>query len=176
MTKLYLREWRHAETKAHLPPGPWQEEADHAQWIDEATGLDCMLNRNGAGVWCGYVGVPPTHPDFKRHYDKVDVDVHGGLTFADFCYEAAPEGHGVCHRAPFACDNVWWLGFDCGHSGDLMPGALRVVDQVRVLAKQLGLTRRVPFTGDFGEEYRTQSYAEREVTQLAQQLHAHISD
>lgn len=34
---MEAREWRTAE-KAEWGPGPWQDEPDKAQWIDEATG------------------------------------------------------------------------------------------------------------------------------------------
>lgn len=51
---------------------------------------------------CGYVGVTEGHPAFRKHYDQVDVDVHGGLT-----YGAEPNK-----------DGVWWLGFDTAHAFD----------------------------------------------------------
>ena len=38
--------------------GPWDNEPDKAQWIDEASGYDCLIVRGGGGALCGYVGVP----------------------------------------------------------------------------------------------------------------------
>lgn len=73
--------------------GPWMDEPDKAQWVDPDTGLDCMVVRNGRmGNLCGYVGVGPDHPAFGKHYDSLaDIDVHGGLTFADSCHEPTRE-------------------------------------------------------------------------------------
>lgn len=80
------------------------------------------------------MGVPPSHLAFRVEYDDVDVDVHGGLTFS-----GTQDGEG----------DVWWLGFDCAHAGDLVPGHVvntpgatfkdlgYVRDQCRLLAEQL---------------------------------------
>ena len=77
--------------------------------------------RNPGGALCGYVGVPEGHPSFAVDCGDVAVDVHGGLTFDGFCQEGA-ESHGICHLVgPGEPDRVWWLGFDCAHSGDLAP-------------------------------------------------------
>jgi hypothetical protein len=98
-------------------PGPWDGEPDKEVWIDSATDLDCMAVRNHWGAWCGYVGVPPGHPSHGKGHDEVDVEVHGGLTYANEC-----AGH-VCHiPAPGRPDDVWWLGFDCAHYMDRQPG------------------------------------------------------
>ena len=83
-------EWR-TKDKSAWGPGPWQEEPDKRQWQDEATGLPCLIVRNNGGALCGYVGVPKGHPDHGKDYDAVDVDVHGGLTFADTCVKLTPD-------------------------------------------------------------------------------------
>ncbi len=57
------------------------------------------------GIACGYVGVPRGHPYFGKGCDDVDVQVHGGLTFAGYWEDIDSE--------------IWWLGFDCGHAFDL---------------------------------------------------------
>lgn len=44
------------------PDGPWRDEPDKVIWVDEATGLDCMIVRNKMGTWCGYAGVGVQHP------------------------------------------------------------------------------------------------------------------
>src|SRR5580765_2676048 len=93
--------------------GPWNHEEDHYVWIDPVTGLDCMVNRGPSGAWCGYVGVPPSHPWYGMDYNDVDVEVHGGLTYGALCQE---DGE-ICHvpaegREP----NVMWYGFDCAHA------------------------------------------------------------
>ena len=106
------------------PPGPWDDEPDKVQWVDEVTDYDCLAVRNPLGAWCGYVGLPPGHPWHGRGYSDIEdvIRVHGGLTFASSCNEEAPEGHGICHVPfPGRPDDVWWLGFDCAHAGDRIP-------------------------------------------------------
>lgn len=158
-----MRTWTHMEEeKTQWGPGPWDDEPDKAQWIDETTGLDCLIVRNHHGTLCGYVGVPPEHPDHGKDYDEVDVDVHGGLTFAGMCDEEAPEGHGICHiPEPGRPPDVYWLGFDCGHFMDLSPGMIEFQRQV---SERSGLPH------DFGEVYRDIAYVRSECEQLAQQL------
>lgn len=80
------REWR-TQHKTGWPRGEWDQEPDKKQWTDAATGLPCLIVRNFGGALCGYVGVPPGHPDHGTDYGGLDadVDVHGGLTFADAC-------------------------------------------------------------------------------------------
>ena len=82
-----------------------KKEGSEHLWIS-AEGYHCRIWRNHMGVWCGYVTVPKSHPAFGKHYDDVDVDVHGGLTYSE------SEGH----------DDIWVLGFDCGHAGDIIIG------------------------------------------------------
>lgn len=79
--------------KSSWGDGPWAAEPDKRQWLDEATGLPCLIVRGPSGALCGYVGVPRGHPCHGKHYDAVyeiveDLDIHGGLTFSDLCAEA----------------------------------------------------------------------------------------
>ena len=135
--------------------GPWDQEGyDKLVWKDSNTGLDCMLHRNAMGAWCGYVGVPKQHPLFGVHYNDLyehpqDLDAHGGITFTEGCHGMDENGRGICHPADNG-NHVWWIGFDCSHSGDRTPyqGAY--------------------FSGD--GTYRTQAYATSEVASLASQV------
>jgi len=59
---------------------------------------------------CGYVGLPPEHPWHGLDYSSdtlYHIEVHGGLTYA-----------GSSPGYPAEHDGLWWLGFDCAHSGD----------------------------------------------------------
>lgn len=106
-------------------PGEWDGEPDKVQWTDASTGLVCLAKRHPtSGNWCGYVGVAESHPWHGKSYNDegVDVDVHGGLTFAGECQEGPPE-QTICHVPALGeADNLWWLGFDCHHAWDLAPG------------------------------------------------------
>ena len=117
---MQWRSWSFVD-KSTWGPGPWQDEPDKLQWTDADTGLPCLIVRSSwHGALCGYVGVAEGHPAFARDHDEVDVTVHGGLTFSDFCDEG--EEYGICHiPAPGETERVWWLGFDAGHARDLRP-------------------------------------------------------
>lgn len=162
-------EWRKPEKKAEWGPGPWQEEPDTVQWPDEKTGLPCLAKRNmHGGNWCGYVGVAEGHPAFEQHYDAVRrdndedsyIDVHGGLTFSDFC-RGVP-GENICHLPEAGePERVWWLGFDCAHYMDHRPSE-----------KSMWLKLGHPeFAHDDPQaSYRTLAYVQSECEKLAAQL------
>jgi hypothetical protein len=142
--------------KSDWGDGPWQVEPDKMVWIDLATDLDCMIHRNRVGALCGYVGVPPDHPAYGCDYDNVEVDVHGGLTFASKCHETATEEDGICHvPEPGRPHDVWWLGFDCAHGCDYMPE----------------MVAHNPWHHHWPDEtYKDVSYVTTEVASLARQL------
>ena len=154
-------EYRDIVDRSDWDSGPWQGEPDKVQWQDPDTGLPCLAVRSTTGSWCGYVGTPQDHPFFGLDYDdeKIDVEVHGGLTFSGFCAKDDKE-HGICHRPdPGEPDKVWWLGFDCSHAGDLTPG----------LAATLKKYGAPSFPGVI---YRDLVYLKSQVAKLALQLKA----
>lgn len=145
-----IRGWMPA---SQWPPGPWDDEPDKIQFQHEATGLPCLILRNGGGALCGYVGVTREHPLYGVDYTEPDIEVHGGLTFAGRC-GGGPDAEqmGICHvPGEGEADDIWWLGFDCAHCYDLSPGMA-----------SLGLAH--------GEVYRDISYVRGEIDSLARQL------
>lgn len=104
---------------------PWLTEPSDYQW--EHAGFPCELWRNGFGVWCGYVAVPPGHPWHGKHYDDINASVHGGLTYAD-------DGD---H------ESTWVVGFDCGHFGDFSPELARYGGEYRTLEYAKAETERL---------------------------------
>ena len=109
----------HTVDKSTWPDGPWKKEYDKVQYTDPATGMPCLIVRGPSGALCGYVGVDEKHPFYKKSYEEVPVDAHGGLTYSAHCTEGE---HGICHIPEEGePDNVWWLGYDCAHLGDLCP-------------------------------------------------------
>lgn len=144
------------------PSGPWDKEPDKVQWPDKATGLPCLAVRNHHGNWCGYVGLPPGHPLHGKDYNELDhinINVHGGLTFADKCSPGATEGQGICHvPGPGEPEHVWWLGFDCAHYMDCSP-------QDALFSRQLGNPGKLGI-------YRTLRYVKNQCRRLAKQLTA----
>jgi hypothetical protein len=140
--------------KSAWGPGPWQSEPDRAEW--RAHGLPCLIRRSAAfGNWCGYVGVPAGHSWHGKSIDDLgDLDVHGGPTYAEACDGDPIDG--VCH-APRAGEpeHAWWIGFDCGHIGDLPP-AMRARERSRGWS---------PI--DPSETYKDEAYVRAEVEALA---------
>lgn len=146
--------------RSNWAAGPWDNEPDRIEWKTEA-GLPGLMVRVSHGAWCGYVAVTKDHPLYGKSYGDEDVDalsVHGGITYGDKC-----QGN-VCHvPAPGEPDDVWWLGFDCVHGGDLAPG---------MESNLRGLGGMFSF-GDLGRRvgtYRDVAYVRAEVESLAVQL------
>lgn len=76
------------------------------------------------------------------------IDVHGGLTYSGACAGR------ICRvPKPGEPDNVWWFGFDCAHSGDLIP-------RLRARIGRL----------DEYETYRDLAYVQAQTNALAEQL------
>lgn len=126
--------------------GPWQREADLIRWIDPLTHLPCSIIRSEeTGVWCGYVAIDYRHPLYmvnKRDATYEYIDVHGGISFADFLK------HHDTWIVPM--ERRWWIGFDCMKKLDLAPRVLHQNEDIL--------------------EYRTEDYVHTEVSFLAQQL------
>jgi len=81
----------------------------------EELGMECPImiketksNFFNRGWGNGYVLIPEGHEFYGKRYDDIDVDVHGGLTFAEFI----PEGDDFGWRPGY------WIGFDTAHTGD----------------------------------------------------------
>lgn len=152
--------------KSEWGQGGWLDEPDKKQWRDAATGLPCLIVRGVfTGALCGYVGVTRDHPLHGKDYDAADqrVDVHGGLSFASSCSHG-DETRSICHvvEPGEPDDDVWWLGFDCGHYMDLSP-----LLEMRVKSS------RFRVNGSVREEiYRDIAWVTAEVEKLARQLKA----
>ena len=150
-----MKTWTNID-KSDWKEGEWKNEPDKAQWV--SSGLDCLIVRGPSGSLCGYVGVPKQHSLFEKDYNSVyeslDVDVHGGLTFAGLCSPSPDVDHkGVCHIEEGAANKiVWWLGFDCAHAWDISP--------------------TYDYSFDHDSSYKNIDYVKNEVDNLAKQLAA----
>jgi hypothetical protein len=133
--------------------GPWDDEPDRVEWRT-AAGLPGLALRARSGNWCGYVAVPPGHPAHGAQYSDLDVEVHGGLTYANRCAGR------ICHvPEPGEPDDVYWLGFDCAHAWDIRPAD-------DAFWRKRG---EEPMRFD-GSTYRTIAYVRAECESLARQL------
>lgn len=129
---------------------PWLTEPKSASWKRRINGYElyCAIVRNPhMGHLCGYVGIGAEHPlyDNDDYMDSplVNLEVHGGLTFASsssrlkLLSQAMPVGS-------------WCFGFDCAHYGDLVPS--------------------MENHGRDYEQYRDFKYVTEQVNSLAEQL------
>ena len=110
-------------------------EADEWHNLSPSGFIELVL-RTGHGNLCGYVGVPRYSKFYqvvKYGGEGIDANVHGGITFS-----------GTKSDYP----GFWFIGFDCAHSGDVIPG--------------------MPSFGD--GTYRTMEYTKIEVASLLQQI------
>lgn len=132
---------------------PWETEPDHEEWVHTPTRYKCKIRRHPSFLhWCGYVGIPYGHAWYGNSYDDEtklpQPQVHGGVTFSGRMLDTKGRA-------------VWWLGFDCGHSGDMSPGIL-----MKLMDVEYDPTSRL-----YGEEYRDIAYVRNECNLLATSLY-----
>ena len=147
--------------KSDWGPGPWQSEPDRVEFSH--AGFPCLIVRHRtSGHLCGYVAVPPGHIwhgfDFSSFADVArptpEPECHGGVTYASTCAGV------ICHvPAPGEPEDVWWLGFDANHSGDIAPGS------------EMDRRGRLTSWGS-AYEYRTVEYMRWQCERLAEQARA----
>jgi hypothetical protein len=112
-----------------------------AEWITEE-GYKAVVNFVHDSHNCGYVGVPPGHPLFGKEYNDLDIECHGGLTYAGTNMVGYPvEEHDGWH----------YFGFDCAHLGD---------------------ATKSPYYRSFGEHetFKDVDYCARECDSISRQL------
>lgn len=107
----------------------------------ESHGFRCVIGAGGPSLqnFNGYLAVEEGHPWHGLHYDDIDCEVHGGLTWSEprLPWETKPDGEGR-----------HWVGFDTCHAGDLVPAMM---------------------THFPGEVFRDEEYVRRELNDLAEQ-------
>ena len=145
-----------------LPVKPYKVERE---W--EHAGLKCaVVLAREAGHRCGYVRVPLGHPFHGKGYSDLDVNVHGGLTFArlEDCKHEDGQGH--------------WFGFDCAHCDDeshdpnIQPEDVVDAEARAVLEIHRECEAKYPHPYGLALHYWTQLEVERETERLAEQLAA----
>lgn len=124
-------------------------EPNEEYFIDKDTGLPCRLKKNSFETWCGYVGVDSAHPLYNKYdnvfdYHDMDVEVHGGVTYAN--------------REK---DYLLWIGFDCNHFDDYSPYMAKLDAEIY---------KHVENLKDEIATYKTIHFARKETIKLAKQL------
>lgn len=153
------------DERAQWGEGPWRDEPDKVSWTDPATGRPCLIHRGPGGALCGYAAVDPGHPLHGVGFTDdtlPDLEVHGGVTYADRCQDTPDESSGICHvPAPGAPHDVWWFGFHCAGFRDLEPAS------AAYLAKALPMEDTCLWHSDV---YRDVAYVIGQCEALARQL------
>jgi hypothetical protein len=134
---------------------PWENDIRLVLFMEPTTKYKCLIRRVRsvnvtAGHLCGYVIIPKNHQYYNTSidYNCFSLEVHGGITYSDFMDDIEIEG-----EKPFC------IGFDCAHSGDLMP------NYDTELTK--GLYEAMISAGCV---YRNVEYVKNECVKLAKQL------
>jgi hypothetical protein len=125
------------------------------EWQTKA-GLPARIAFTRCSFLCGYVAIDKSHPfhGVKSAWDEGDyledeigkLRVHGGLTWID--NNTPPD---------FENEGLWWFGFDCNHSDDLVWDG---EDDMNKFRRSLG------FVGTFKDE----NYVMEECEKLAEQI------
>lgn len=72
-------------------------------------GFRCIVTGVATGHRCGFIAIPKGHPLFEVDRDQLSqIDVYGGWTYSD----------SVPNYPASTTEPAWWIGFDCGHSGE----------------------------------------------------------
>jgi hypothetical protein len=75
------------------------------------------LNFCDHGYGCGYVTLPKTHPCYGKHYDDIDVQVHGGLTYGRKVTQKDIDSN-TWPELTQEDLGKWMVGFNTAHLGD----------------------------------------------------------
>ena len=136
------------------------------EWVDEPDavsfkhqGFDSKVlrmhfkdgpNHIFGGFLNGYVRIPKDHVYYKKEYDDIECEVHGGLTYC----QAELDG--------------WWIGFDCAHTFDIVPSMELLYahdeDMIKIRAKY-------PFSSVWKRSYKNINFVIEECKKLAEQMH-----
>lgn len=142
-------------------PGEWVDEPDIFEF--EHAGFTCFgsrvvaldgLNRDFLimGHWCGYVLIPQGHPWHGKEMEQIEAECHGGITHS---------------KAGYLKDG-WSVGFDCAHSGDLMPSMNALKKQLpkcKIFGEITDFIERISY---FKDIYRDIEYVKQECRTLAE--------
>ena len=115
------------------------------------------------GHLCGYVKIPQEHSLYG--IDEIeDLDCHGGITYND---------HNKVQKVTNALP-PHWIGFDCAHSGDIVPStelfkkrhqSLKCIEKAMRQLKDL-----YPNCSSMNPIYRNMAYCMKECMSIVDQL------
>lgn len=131
----------------------------------EYKGLACVVLFMPMGYRCGYVGLPEENKYYRKNYEDIPVECHGGLTYSSDTLFGQTD------------NNTWWIGFDCGHFCDGLDIEL-IYSYYNDTLETMGPVSRNTYIGsiermfDIHSEYpvRTLEYIENECRNIINQI------
>ena len=147
----------HHKMKLFFAIRPWEDEPDHAEWVQEVSEYKCRISRNEhMGTLCGYVGIPKEHRFWGISYNidpdpelsDISDNVHGGFTYTSV-----------------GDDGWWYFGFDTNHYKDFCPAI------AEALIKQGQLEKDIKY-GKYHDcmNYKTWEFVEDQIFWLGKRL------
>lgn len=158
--------WR---LKENWVDGPWQNEPDFKYFIYKD--CICVVKRNYySGALLGYVLVKK-NSKFDKHYDDLNFNVHGGLTYSGDIYFKEELQDQNLNLDDYNC-----IGFDCAHSGDIMPAydamnrEIEKINELKKLAEINSKIKELRLSLSFAATYKTVEFVENELRNLVDQM------
>lgn len=112
-------------------------------WVVD--GRDCLIIQQPLGYLCGYVRADELRELGTEEEPICNLECHGGVTYS----------------GTLDTPDVWWIGFDCAHAWDLIPGCYStgtfkdedyVTEECESLVQQLNHPRKAASFNE--EDYR----------------------
>ena len=123
------------------------DEKDFKYTCKNGITFSCSIIRTNLLHLCGYVHITKDNQYWGVDYDNISgISAHGGISYTGHFFNNNRE--------------IWTIGFDCAHYGDLLPYSY-LVDK----CNQLNFT---PISNK--DKYRDMDYVTTEIENLAEQL------
>lgn len=140
--------------------GDWIDEPDAVEF--EYKGLKCLVARvvkrepcheeaYFGGHLCGYVFLPKSHPLYGKPASEVELSCWCGITYT----EETPEG--------------WMVGFDCGHSTDLVPTMAELRKKYRLSDEIFPIPEEYKNSPLFNPTYKNIDFCIKQCKSMAKQ-------
>lgn len=134
----------------------------HIESIFHYKGYPCAVLLQPMGHRCGYVGIDSSHPLYKKDYNIIDIDCHGGITYSGDCL---PQ---IGLKITYNMEDIWWIGFDCAHADDAND-----YDAALKIFKDKETIENLEFMKEVDKKLgkvRTQEYVKQECRNIVDQL------
>ena len=127
----------------------------------EYKGFPCVVLMQALGFRTGYVGIPKGHELYGVGYGNIDIDCHGGLTYSSNYLIDQND------------DDMWWIGFDCGHycDGYDMDRAVELFKDYPEVIKQINSMQEIDIFNIYTSEHaKSLKFCEEQCRLIVDQL------